>query len=119
MHRHLELVAPSWACRCRRGGCEARPGDAAMTSYSDVGHAVGACTVTVLPLIGSMSAQAHDPAHPPYPGWEHIKCACLANGHSYEVGQRVCLQTPTGFQMAECKLSQNVTTWALQPGNCD
>ena len=70
-------------------------------------------------LLAAPAALAHDPAHPPYPGWENIKCACRANGQSYEVGQRVCLSTPAGFRVAECRMSQNVTTWALQSEACD
>lgn len=70
-------------------------------------------------LLATPAALAHDPAHPPYPGWENIKCACRANGKNYEVGQRVCLSTPKGFRIAECRLSQNVTTWALQSEACD
>lgn len=70
-------------------------------------------------LLAVPPALAHDPAHPPYPGWENIKCACRANGQSYELGQRVCLSTPAGYRVAECRMSQNVTTWALQSEACD
>jgi hypothetical protein len=82
--------------------------------------AIAICAgIALLAALWAMPAGAHDPAHPPYPGWEHIKCACRANGHSYEVGQQVCLKTPAGLRLAECRLSQNVTTWALQSEGCD
>jgi hypothetical protein len=79
------------------------------------------CLGLLLPtaMFGSAPAAAHDPARPPYPGWENIKCACRANGRDYELGQRVCLKTPTGLRIAECRMSQNVTTWAVQSESCD
>ena len=44
----------------------------------------------------------------------HINCTCRANGRSYGLGERVCLSTPGGSRMAECRMSQNVTSWVVQ-----
>ena len=53
------------------------------------------------------------------PGWQHINCMCRANGQRYHVGERVCLSTPAGLRIAECRMSQNVTNWAVQSEGCD
>jgi hypothetical protein len=58
---------------------------------------------------GPVQAQAVDP---------HINCTCRANGRSYAVGERVCLSTPTGRRVAECRMQQNVTSWTLGPDDC-
>lgn len=63
-------------------------------------------------------AGAAEPAAP-MPGWQHINCMCRANGQRFHVGERVCLSTPAGRRMAECRMSQNVTNWAVQSESCD
>ena len=51
----------------------------------------------------------------PHPG---IECTCRANGRSYPMGERVCLQTPAGYRVAECRMAQNVTSWVFGPEDC-
>lgn len=51
---------------------------------------------------GPAQAQAVNP---------HLNCTCRANGRSYAVGERVCLSTPSGRRVAECRMQQNVTSW--------
>jgi hypothetical protein len=70
-------------------------------------------------LTMAASARAAEPAAAPLPGWQHINCTCRANGTSYHIGDRVCLSTPTGRRIAECRMSQNVTNWAVQSEGCD
>ena len=78
------------------------------------------CGLALLLCPGVTVVAAHDAnAPPPFPGWHDIKCACLANGRSYVLGERVCLKTPSGFRVAECRMSQNVMSWAFQPEACD
>jgi len=47
-----------------------------------------------------------------------IECRCRANGQSYELGSRVCLSTPRGYRLAECRMQQNVTSWAIGGEDC-
>jgi hypothetical protein len=48
----------------------------------------------------------------------HINCTCRANGRSYALGERVCLSTPAGKRVAECRMQQNVTSWSLGAEDC-
>lgn len=73
-------------------------------------------------VLPALLLAALNPAHPAgttaqqyadlAPG--HINCTCRANGRSYGLGERVCLATPNGARMAECRMSQNVTSWVVQ-----
>ena len=47
-----------------------------------------------------------------------IECRCRANGQSYELGSRVCLRTPAGYRVAECRMVQNVTSWSFGREDC-
>ncbi len=49
----------------------------------------------------------------------HANCMCRANGQRYHVGERVCLNTAAGLRMAECRMAQNVTSWAVQGEACN
>ncbi len=76
--------------------------------------------LVVLITMATQPVMAHDAnAPPPFPGWHDFKCACIANGRSYELGERVCLKTPSGYRLAECRMSQNVMSWAMQADRCD
>ena len=76
--------------------------------------------LVVLIAMATLPVMAHDAnAPPPFPGWHDIKCACRANGRSYELGQHVCLKTPSGYRVAECRMSQNVMSCAMQTDSCD
>ena len=48
----------------------------------------------------------------------HIDCRCRANGRTYELGAKVCLPTPAGHRVAECRMEQNVTSWRFAPEDC-
>lgn len=62
---------------------------------------------------GAAPAQAPEapPGRPP--------CTCRANGRSYELGERACIPGPAGWRMAECRMAQNVTSWALSSEACE
>lgn len=62
------------------------------------------------PIGGSDHAQAGSP--------RAIDCRCRANGRTYELGQRVCLPTPSGHRVAECRMVQNVTSWSFDQEDC-
>ena len=47
------------------------------------------------------------------------ECTCRANGHSFKIGENVCLGTPNGPRMAQCELTQNVTNWRFLDKACD
>jgi hypothetical protein len=47
------------------------------------------------------------------------KCTCRANGRSYELGERVCLEGPAGYRVAECRMAENVTSWVFGSEECD
>ena len=47
-----------------------------------------------------------------------IECHCRANGRTYELGERVCLPTPSGQRVAECRMVQNVTSWSFGSEDC-
>ena len=64
---------------------------------------------------GREALGAEPPNVPPGHG---IQCRCRANGRSYELGEKVCLKTPDGYRIAECRMSQNVTSWALAKDDC-
>jgi hypothetical protein len=48
----------------------------------------------------------------------HIDCRCRANGQTYELGAKVCLSTPAGHRLAECRMEQNVTSWRFAQEDC-
>lgn len=50
------------------------------------------------------------PANPP--------CTCRAPGLEAEVGQDVCLQTPTGGRRARCVMVLNNTSWSVGSEAC-
>ncbi len=47
-----------------------------------------------------------------------LKCHCRANGRTYELGERVCLLSPQGLRVAECRMQQNVTSWQFDREDC-
>ena len=51
-------------------------------------------------------------------GRPRIDCKCRANGRSFELGERVCLQTASGYRLAECRMVQNVTSWRVEAEGC-
>jgi hypothetical protein len=74
--------------------------------------AIIALSATTLPALAAEAAPRQAQGAP------RIDCTCRANGHSYHLGERVCLSTPRGFRIAECRMSQNVTSWAVGGEDC-
>lgn len=46
-------------------------------------------------------------------------CTCRAHGRSYGLGERACILSPAGWRIAECRMAQNVTSWALSGEACE
>jgi hypothetical protein len=81
--------------------------------------AAAALLATLLVLAGGVTpARSAGPPSRQAQGAPRIDCTCRANGHSYQLGERVCLKTPEGFRIAECRMSQNVTSWAVGRDDC-
>lgn len=51
-------------------------------------------------------------------GTAYHNCTCRAQGRSYQLGERVCLATPRGYRVAECRMQQNVTSWNISAEDC-
>ena len=54
------------------------------------------------------TVQAHDP----------LDCYCRAQGRIFAPGEMVCLRTPQGPRMAECKMVINVMSWGMTDRAC-
>lgn len=76
--------------------------------------------LTALPIVASMAVvvplghrngEAAEPART-------IECHCRANGQNYELGARICLRAANGYRVAECRMQQNVTSWAFGSEDC-
>jgi hypothetical protein len=76
---------------------------------------------TLLALGAAAPAAAANFGHqPPHGIVPERDCTCRANGRSYRMGERVCLRTPDGaLRTAECRMVQNVTSWAFSQEACD
>lgn len=80
--------------------------------------------VVVLPALAAMMVGWVDGAGAGPPGTllsqaaPGIECRCRANGRSYELGARVCLLTPSGYRVAECRMQQNVSSWTFGSEEC-
>ena len=61
---------------------------------------------------------AHEVAGAPGQPPIHIECRCRANGRTFGLGEKVCLQTPSGYRIAECSMQQNVTSWSVAKEEC-
>src|SRR3712207_1934996 len=53
-------------------------------------------------------AQAHDP----------LDCYCRAQGRIFAPGAMICLRTPQGARMAECRMVINVMSWGFTEQPC-
>ena len=70
------------------------------------------------PAILEAAAPPAGPGQAPVAAPRAIECHCRANGRAYQLGDRVCLQTPSGHRVAECRMSQNVTSWRFDGDDC-
>jgi hypothetical protein len=61
-------------------------------------------SAAVLTVVLSASAQAD--------------CTCRALGRSFELGQAVCLVTPTGPRIATCGMVLNNSSWEVSQSPC-
>ena len=50
--------------------------------------------------------------------WADPNCTCRAAGVEAELGQTVCLKTPSGFQLARCEMVLNNTSWKFLGDSC-
>ena len=46
------------------------------------------------------------------------ECTCRSQGHDYELGKSVCLQTPKGARIATCGMVLNNTSWQFSDTPC-
>ncbi len=70
--------------------------------------------------VAAPAAAANFGRQPPHSIVPERDCTCRANGRSYHMGERVCLRTPDGaLRTAECRMVQNVTSWAFSQEACD
>jgi hypothetical protein len=66
-------------------------------------------------VVSAGAAQPEAVLAHPAPG---IECRCRANGRTYELGARICLRTPSGYRVAECRMQQNVSSWTIGSEDC-
>ncbi|WP_375461574.1 hypothetical protein [uncultured Enterovirga sp.] len=82
----------------------------------------GVLVILIGVLFGAGTVGAQDRAWPsaPFRGEapDNPPCSCRAPGVEAEVGQDVCLATPTGGRRARCIMVQNNTSWAFGPEPC-
>ncbi|MBL8590859.1 MAG: hypothetical protein JNK46_20175 [Methylobacteriaceae bacterium] len=45
-------------------------------------------------------------------------CQCRSARGAADLGERLCLATPSGWRIAICSMDQNVTSWKTTPENC-
>lgn len=90
-----------------------------------MGHrGVTAAAAALLVVISGagMAVRAQERAWPsaPFRGLapENPPCTCRAPGLEAEVGQDVCLATPTGGRRARCVMVQNNPSWAFGTEPC-
>jgi ABC-type phosphate transport system permease subunit len=50
---------------------------------------------------------------------ETAPCTCRAPGHTYNLGDEACLQTPQGPRTATCIMTLNVTSWDFSKTPCN
>lgn len=74
--------------------------------------------VCLVLLGGAGVTRAAEPAAPAQAQNPYMNCTCRAQGRSYRLGERVCLSTPKGYRVAECRMQQNVTSWSISTEDC-
>ena len=72
----------------------------------------------LLPAPLKAAAPPAGPGQAPVAAPRAIECHCRANGRAYQLGDRVCLPTPSGQRVAECRMVQNVTSWSFGSEDC-
>jgi hypothetical protein len=48
-----------------------------------------------------------------------IPCRCVFQGHSYRVGDIVCMSTHVGVVLTRCDMNQNITSWVPSDQPCN
>ena len=92
-----------------------------MGRIRGVGACLTATGIAVAQALAPPAGRAASAAQPPPPARSSrdIECRCRADGRTYELGARVCLRTPSGYRVAECRMVQNVTSWSFAgEGDC-
>ena len=52
------------------------------------------------------------------PGAARADCACRYDGGTIELGQSVCMNTPSGQRLARCDMALNNTSWTFLDAPC-
>lgn len=73
-------------------------------------------SVLVLLALLAGTPAAAQPAQAP--GHNPIDCYCRAAGRTFAQGETVCLKTPEGPRLAQCRMEINVMSWAILPTPC-
>jgi hypothetical protein len=93
-----------------------------MGRIRGVGVCLAASGIAVAQALAPSAGRAASAAQAPPPAARSsrdIECRCRADGRTYELGARVCLRTPSGYRVAECRMVQNVTSWSFgAEGDC-
>ena len=48
----------------------------------------------------------------------NVSCKCRHAGKFYAAGDYACIKTNKGFRLAQCALSENVSSWRFTTGGC-
>jgi hypothetical protein len=52
------------------------------------------------------------------PGHSPLDCYCRAQGRMFAPGEKVCLKTPDGPRLAQCRMETNVMSWSVTEVPC-
>ena len=89
-----------------------------MMYYRRDGALLAILAALLLPAPLKAAAPPAGPGQAPVAAPRAIECHCRANGRAYQLGDRVCLPTPSGQRVAECRMVQNVTSWSFGGEDC-
>jgi hypothetical protein len=77
--------------------------------------------IVIAGLLGWTAASAGEEAHvhrAQMPGHNPLDCYCRAQGRIFAPGESICLRTPEGGRMAECRMVTNVMSWSVTGKPC-
>ena len=49
---------------------------------------------------------------------QNVTCTCRYEGFDYQIGESICLKSPSGSRMATCDMVLNNTSWRLTTAPC-